>query len=264
VTGPVLPTVWRFPEPLGAAAGGAFFGGTAAPLLAGFSLAAVVALANDAARGLRGDVAVALFAAAAALLLFAVQAAAAASTYSATPAERLGWFPQASHDDAWLRKTRDEQWRDAGLAAALRHRLRIAYNLGILAFLGGLVAALTPGPGDWTAPRYVGLAVVVSAVALEISWWSRRPRAFARWLAPDWQDAVGAPPPRDPLRRRTPDPVDADALRGLLGPAAGPPSEELEVLRGRVDALQQVVATHLSGHARADVRAPASAGSDGR
>ena len=83
-----------------------------------------------------------------------------------------------------------DQWRDEKLAWRLYARCRWTYNLGIIAFLGGLIAVLIPSPGKWddlhTARVFPIVALVVAAIAIliEIVLTFRKPGFVSSWLVP--------------------------------------------------------------------------------
>ena len=213
--GEQTPPVWNRHEPLGAGAGGTTFGIVAAPLLAGFSLTAVVELVTREDGGVRGDVAVAAFAVAAGLLVFTIQASISANRYQVSPADRIAWTPEALADPHWLTWLRDRQWRDEDLASWHRRNAKRSYNAGIVAFLAGLVAVLVPDPGDWRPGRTVALAAGVLALLVEVLLVTGRPRFVRRVLMPTITDyqANG----RRPWHSEVPA-MDPDDLRGMVGP----------------------------------------------
>jgi hypothetical protein len=184
----VTPPVWNRPQPLGAAAGGTTFGLVAAPLLAGFSLSAVLDLVKADDGGLRGDVGIAAFATAAALLVFTVQASISASRFQVSPADRIAWIPEAGNDPVWREWLHAVQWRDEELARRLRARAKHSYNLGIVAFLAGLVSVLVPDPGDWQPGRIVAVAAAGLALLIELVLIAGRPRRVRAALMPTIDD----------------------------------------------------------------------------
>jgi hypothetical protein len=181
-------TVWNRPEPLGRAAATISFGTIAAPLLAGFSLTTIVELVGRAQRGLRGDLAIVAFAAAAGLLVFAIQAALTAAFHQVSPADRIAWTPECRIDPKWMELVRTNQWRDEQIARRHRSSARGTYNLGILAFLLGLVAVLIPEPGKWTWPRALALAIGGLAVTIEVVLVTGWPNFLRRLLSPSSTD----------------------------------------------------------------------------
>jgi hypothetical protein len=178
------PALWRHPEPAGYVIGFTSFATIAAPLLAGFSLTTIVALSGSTDnRGTRGDIAIAAFSVAAVLMLFTLQAGIAASQRAIPPDQRAAQYPEARRQLGWMRKLLLDQWRDEKLC-------RWTYNLGVIAFLGGLIAVLIPSPGKWDDPHtarvfpIVALAVVVIAILIEIVLTIRMPGFVSSRLVP--------------------------------------------------------------------------------
>lgn len=183
---PATPMVWSLTNPSGSPAGLVSFGSTAATLLAGFSMSAAVTLSGRGIeqRGLRGDIAIGLFAAAAAVLIFAIQSALTAATYQTSPTDRMASMPQACQDDAWLLHMRSQQWSESRIADRYRRSTRVAFNTGIVLFLSALTAALLPEPGGWAWPRTIAVIITVAAAVLEVLLWTRWPRRLVNHLMP--------------------------------------------------------------------------------
>lgn len=185
------PALWRRPVPVGYGIGFTSFATIAAPLLTGFSLTTIVALSSAADnRGTRGDIAIAAFTATTALMLFTLQAGIAASQRAIPPDQRASQYPEARHRLGWMQRLRDDQWRDEKLAWQLYARCRWTYNIGIIAFISGLIALLAPYPNKRHG-LYAGLAfhvaaLVIASVALliEIVLTVRRPNFVIRRLVP--------------------------------------------------------------------------------
>jgi hypothetical protein len=225
-SGSVRQPVWSRPEPLGLATSGSTFGSVAAPLLAGFSLTAVVELVGKDDGGLRGDGALIAFAAAAGLLVYTIQLSVTAARHQVSPADRLAWIPEARLDDDWLNWLRDNQWRDEALAERQRARARVSYNGGILAFLAGLVLVLVPGPGDWRLARVLALAAAGTVLLAELVLLAEHPRLVRSALSPTIDDLEEGWLWSSPV---TTPPVDAVLLRRLVvGEAAQPDPAELD------------------------------------
>lgn len=181
-------TVWSRSRLIAYPASLVDFAKVAAPLLTGFSLAAVVAMVGRDQHGLRGDLAIMSFSLAATLLTFAIQAGLTAATYQASPADRLAWTPEARGDNEEAARLRQEQWDDEVLANCYRIRTQYAYNLGIVCFLAGLVCVLVPAPGGWSAPRIVGIVAACLAVAIELVGLTGWPPLVRRLLSPTLED----------------------------------------------------------------------------
>jgi hypothetical protein len=90
---------------------------------------------------------------------------------------------------------RSDQWRDEKLAWRIYVRCRWAYNLGIIAFIGGLLALLVPSPGEWGDPhprpifRIVAFSAVVIAILIEAVLTLRWPTGLSNWLVPGFADS---------------------------------------------------------------------------
>lgn len=185
------PALWRHPEPTGYVVGFTSFATIAAPLIAGFSLTTIVTLSSSADnRGTRGGIAIAAFSVAAVLMLFTLQAGLAASQRAIPPDQRAAQYPEARYQLGWMRKLLLDQWRDEKLAWRLYARCRWTYNLGIIAFLGGLIAVLIPSSGKWdnfhTARVFpiVALVAAVIAILIEIVLTFRWPGFVSSLLIP--------------------------------------------------------------------------------
>lgn len=167
------------------------FGGIATPLLAGFSLTTVVLLAATNQRPWLSGWAIAAFAAASALFVFSLQLSGIAIGFSATPAQRLELNPEAATDDEVLRIIVNRQWEESNLSRRYTTRARICYNAGLLAFLAGLGLTLDLHTGwPWFGDgRFIGLAVVVIAVLVEIAWIFSN-ATWPKWLLPQQQVKV--------------------------------------------------------------------------
>ncbi|GLZ49609.1 hypothetical protein Acsp06_57940 [Actinomycetospora sp. NBRC 106375] len=205
---------WSTPRPLGHPGATAAFASVASPLLAGFSIAAIVALAGRTDRGLRGDLAIMFFSLAIACLVFAIQAGLAAASRHVAVAERVAVHPEKARDPELMHEIRSEQWIDEDVASHHRLLARHTYNTGILAFLAGLLCVAVPGPGDWNVPRVAALVIVGSAIGVELVQQIHRPRLLAAFLAPSDEDLRRG---YIPFRRREPPPLPTDLVAEVLG-----------------------------------------------
>jgi hypothetical protein len=211
----VEPALWRRPVPIGYVAGFTSFATIAAPLLAGFSLTAIVTLSGSSDnRGTRGDIAISAFSAATVLMLFTLQAGIAAGQRAVLPDQRAAQYPEARSRLGWMQTLRNDQWRDERLAWRIYARCRWTYNLGIIAFLSGLITLLIPSTFKWdlnhlhTIPafRWPALAIAVIALAIEIILTFRWPTSVSGWLVP------GSAGPPVKLRNVTEEPDDMDLM----------------------------------------------------
>jgi MFS family permease len=183
------PKLWRRSEPVGYGIGLTSFATFAAPLLAGFSLTTIVTLSGTLDnRGTRGDIAIAAFSVATVLMLFTLQAGLVASQRAIPPDQRASLHPEARHYGEWMRRLRSDQWRDEKLAWGIYVRCRWTYNLGIIAFIGGLIALLIPNKWDDPHPgpvfRIIAFVVAIIAILIEIALTLGKPTRLSNWLIP--------------------------------------------------------------------------------
>jgi hypothetical protein len=185
------PKVWQRPSPLGEPEAVRGLGATVAPLLSGFSLAAIAALINvePSRKPPLTDFAIGAFAVTVALLLQAMQHAFLVLRYSAPPENRLNVNPRARHNPVELEGEREIQWHDFLAAQFYRRRVYVLYDLGLLAFLTGLVLLMIPK--TWSTGRIIGLTVITISTLFELVWGLnnrlRKRRGFKglyRWLLP--------------------------------------------------------------------------------
>jgi hypothetical protein len=165
---PELPRVWNRRRPINYPKQIEVTGGIAAPLLVGFSLTAIAELAAGKDHFL-SEVAIALFAVASVLLVYAMQFSASALGYAATPSDRLDYSPEAASRLDVLRIVRWRQWQEMELRAKYTERVKICYNCGLIAFLGGLEFVIFPHHHDQWG-RIIGALVVGISIVIEIIW----------------------------------------------------------------------------------------------
>jgi hypothetical protein len=178
------PRVWNRRRPINYPKQIEMAGGIAAPLLAGFSLTTVAQLVIGRDHPWLSDWAVGLFAIAAALLVYALQFSATAIGYAATPSERLDYSPEAELKPDILRVIRNRQWEEMELRAKYTTRTKYCYNLGLLAFLGGLGLLLVPHQAwPWPWGRLVGIIVMVISLIIEVMWTLSNAK-WPKWLFP--------------------------------------------------------------------------------
>jgi hypothetical protein len=178
------PRVWNRRRPINYPKQIEMAGGFAAPLLAGFSLTAAAQLVIGRDHPWLSDWATALFAIAAVSLVYAVQFSASALGYAATPSERLDYSPEAAFKPDILRVIRKRQWEEMELRAKYTARTRGCYNIGLLAFLGGLGLLLVPHHAwPWPWGRFVGVAVVGISLIIELMWILSNAQ-WPKWLLP--------------------------------------------------------------------------------
>ncbi len=199
--------VWARMEPLGYPQAMSNFSTVAAPLLAGFSLSAMVVMTGRPTRGVRGDLAITFFGAAACLLIYALQAGVSAQQLVLSPADRAKLIPEAQISALWMARVRGDQWRDNELALALFRRVRLAYNGGLMALAVALLATVQPAPGDWSLARSIGFAILFGACLIEAVLCCRWPPRVSQWLLPLPQQSQPHPDP---------DPLDFAEARALI------------------------------------------------
>jgi hypothetical protein len=161
-------TVWRRPSMLGYAESLRGLGGIVAPLLTGFSLAAIATLASADNPPPLADWASAALAGAVALLLFSMQVAFLALTRNSTPGDVLMWHPEATVSEELLEEARRVHAADFAEMTRLGRLSLGTYGAGLLAFLVGVVLLMVPN--DWTIAWSIGLVATGAALALE-TWW---------------------------------------------------------------------------------------------
>lgn len=160
--------VWKRPGPAGQFEVLRGLGGIVAPVLAGFSLAAIVTLVTtDSGLPLAGP-AVAAFSWSTVFLLFSMQFAFLALRHAALPSDRLSWHPEAKVDDEAREKERLAQARDHALALYYERLTRHLYNLGLLFFLVSLGLLLVPR--DVSVWHVIALTGVAVGVLVELNW----------------------------------------------------------------------------------------------
>jgi MFS family permease len=204
---------WLTPELYGAQAALTSMGSVAAPLLAGFSLAAVVQTLTLTPRDVRWrDAAFLLFMLAAVLFLGTVQATFWARQYQTTPAEIKSWWPDADSADRLARLTNEQRLHAAGFRM-WTNRARITYGLALLVLIAALTTLAIPPPSHHHVAvlRWAAVAVGVVAFTIEVIWtagsftinrWAWAQRLLAPRPPGDADDAVGV--------RNSPDATDLE------------------------------------------------------
>jgi hypothetical protein len=183
-TEPLRGPFWVTPILYGEAEALNSMGTIAAPLLAGFSLAAVVLTVTIKPSDARWpDAALLLFMLAAVVFVTSVQAMFWARQYQANPSEILAWWPDAERSER-LERLRDEQkWHAAGFRM-WANRARAAYGVGLLCLLAALTILAVPpeSHGQGSALRWVAVAVGGAAFIAE-SIWITGSITNTKWLA---------------------------------------------------------------------------------
>jgi hypothetical protein len=156
---------WVIPDLYGEAEALNSMGTIAAPLLAGFSLAAMVqTLTIKASEARWPDVALLLFMLAAALFVTAVQAMFWGRGYQTTPQEIRDWWPDAKEHER-LKQLRREQKRHAAGFRMWSNRARVTYSAALLCLLAALTILAVPPESYGQAPFWRWLAVAVGSAA---------------------------------------------------------------------------------------------------
>jgi hypothetical protein len=221
---PARGSVWQRPRALGYHETLRGLGGIVAPLLAGFSLAAIATIVTGQEGPPMADWAVAAFAAAVAFLLFSMQVAFESLRQNSSPEDVLAWRPEATVSENELHLARKAQAADFGEMTRLGRLSLNMYGAGLIAFLLGVLLLMIPE--DWSVAWVIGVAVTAGALALEAWWlaanrWRRLPHPVARDINPTHAATWTGDPP----------PLDRTGLAAVIDPgrraAAGlaPPSE---------------------------------------
>ena len=163
---------WRKPTPLGYANAIDSVGGVAAPLLAGFSLASVIVIGEDAKNFRWSGAAILAFTIAAVALVGTVQCAFNARQYIWSGADVRAWWPDMEENSEGEAQLRAEQDWAFGRWQAWTEWTRRTYALGILALLTALALALPPyhSLGMQDALRWTASGIAFAASAGEAGW----------------------------------------------------------------------------------------------
>jgi hypothetical protein len=167
-----IPPKWRKPAPLGYSSAMDSLGAVAAPLLAGFSLATVVIVSDDAASfRWPGGVLLAL-AIAAVAFVGSVQCAYNSRQYIWSAADVADWWPEAVPDSQLELLLRDEQATAFGRWQVWVRCTRWSYDAGILALLAGLGLGLAPATARSAEAglRWAAAGVAFAACTGELAW----------------------------------------------------------------------------------------------
>lgn len=167
-----VPPKWRKPAPLGYGNAIDSVGSIAAPLLAGFSLASVLLVADDAANFRWPGGAVLALSVAAVLLIGSVQCAFNARQYLWSAADVADWWPDMKADSPREQLLRTEQERAFRKWDVWVQWTRLTYHTGIVALLAALGVALPPqnGSSPEGALRWAAAGVAFAGCAGEVAW----------------------------------------------------------------------------------------------
>jgi hypothetical protein len=154
-------------------------GGMVAPLLAGFSLTAITLILTATKPPGLWSWALVAFAGAVAFLLQSMQLAFFAIGRDPRPATQLDWYPEALIDADAARRLRKRQAETFEKSVRFWHRSMVWYDLGLTAFLSGVVLLLIPAAHHWTGQRIAAVAIAGAAFVLE-AWWVLANRLWDR------------------------------------------------------------------------------------
>lgn len=161
--------LWQWDRPPAADAAWSGLAGVAAPLIGGFSLAAVIALLTAAAPPPQVEAAVLFFCVAAVCLLLCVERTFSAARFSADPEQLLAMAPAARRD---LGRLVELATRQRTYEMQSRQRMDQAihlYNVGVTSVLLGILVVIIPDEVDTVSPwRLFALLSVLIAVVLEL------------------------------------------------------------------------------------------------
>jgi len=228
-------TPWRQPDHFGYSETLRGLGGVVAPLLTGFSLTSIALVLTASSAPRDAEWAVVALASTVACLLYSMQVAVLALARSPSPADILTWRPETAVSDAALQSAREQQAATFADMKRLWDRSALAYDLGIIAFLFGLLLLLIPH--SWSVAHCAAVGVASLALAGELYWAlanhcegvgrdhhpvvrDSKPSDFKNKLEP--LNEVGYAAVRDPARRGASgsysEPGETAASAGSAGP----------------------------------------------
>jgi hypothetical protein len=213
--------IWKPPIPLGEAEVVRGLGGIVAPLLAGFSLAAIATLLTATSPPRLTEFAIVAFVLTVAVLLFAMQFAFVALRYVVLPSDRIDWHPEASTKSEVLKKVREEQAVDQAITKIYADRTALLYNLGLVFFSAGLTLLLVPT--RWTVGRILALAIAAVATSLELYWISGRWLEKYNWFLKAYKLFL---PVREDIKDRA-------EMSDAISPVAMDKNEAISLLRAK-------------------------------
>jgi len=175
---------WSTPFLYGEAEALNSMGTIAAPLLAGFSLAAMIqTLTVGTAQTRWPDAALSLFMLAAVLFVACVQAMFWARGYQVTPQQIKEWWPDADNPERSKLLIRAQELHVAGFRM-WSNRARVVYSAALLCLLAALTLLAVPPQTHAQLPAFRWLAVAVGATAFVTeAIWIIGSFASPAWLA---------------------------------------------------------------------------------
>lgn len=101
-------------------------------------------------------------------LLMAMQFGFMALRHHPVPSDRLSWVPEATVSEAALRNERWTQALDMTSARIYGKRLGLLYDVGLIAFIGGLAVLLVPA--RWDVARTLSFGIAALGGLVELAW----------------------------------------------------------------------------------------------
>lgn len=176
---------WAKPSPFGAPNAVASLSGTAAPLLAGFSVTMATLVLQAPEKFRFAGATLLLLTSAIILLLTCVQCGFWARHYFASPDEAAPWFPDYESNLERREKVQEEQRGNYGSYRLWSNLARLTYAMGIVCVYSALAASIAPTDDshDFRFKSAATLLLVLAAVG-EIAWslmaWRRQLRVYIR------------------------------------------------------------------------------------
>jgi hypothetical protein len=162
---------WAKPAPFGAPAAVQSLSGTAAPLLAGFSLTVLALVVQGPDQFRYSGAMVLLLTSAIVLLLTCVQCGFWARQYFAAPDEAASWFPDFESSPERRDRVQEEQRSYYASYVFWANLARLTYAGGIVALYSALAASLVPTSDSADSHLRTAAAVVFALAALaEVVW----------------------------------------------------------------------------------------------
>lgn len=172
---------WEYPDFYGEAEALSSMGTIAAPLLAGFSLAAMAQTVTIKVSDTRWpEAALLLFMLAAILFVATVQAMFWARRYQTSPREIKDWWPDSTDDQ---RMKREQRFHAAGFRM-WSNRARVTYSAALLSLLAALTILAIPPESHAQLPflRWLAAGLGITAFLAEVIWIIAS-FTEAKWLA---------------------------------------------------------------------------------
>ncbi len=193
---------WRFSYPMGYVDAYRATGTVAAPLLAGFTLASIIVMVTAERQPLLSEWATFAFVAAATKFVFSMQFTYCGLLYAAPPSEREAVMPRRLGEEptpSEFAKALRVQYQDDQIQRRYFNRAGLLYNLGVAAYLSGLILVLIPV--RWSAAVITAIVGVAIALLVELLWLASQIGLIARpqWLLPGYGSLRPPPKRNQPL-----------------------------------------------------------------